>query len=105
MHFSCMSDTKGSPKVPRTISWTPEIEALAVRLATESGYFPERKNGGVSLFLADLVRTASEAGVVRDTATGYLISLDQRIDERLEHRLEQLQINIKGKVNAGRKKE
>ena len=47
----------------RTVRWSGDIDALAVKLAGESGYFPEKRNGGVSKFLTELIQR--EAGAIR----------------------------------------
>lgn len=43
----------------RTIRWSVPVDDLAVRLASENGYYPEKTNGGVSRYLSDLVRRAA----------------------------------------------
>lgn len=56
----------------RTIRWNTELDALAIEQAVANGYYPERTHGGVSRYLADLVRSAGEGSktkpVVRQKA-------------------------------------
>ena len=42
----------------RTIRWNTDLDELAIQQAVANGYYPERTNGGVSRYLADLVRSA-----------------------------------------------
>jgi hypothetical protein len=49
------SPKKRTTKVKRNIQWTTSLDAAAVSLAAELGYYPEKRNGGVSKMLADLV--------------------------------------------------
>jgi hypothetical protein len=63
----------------RTIRWDESIDALAVRIASEDGYFPEKRNGGVSRFLSDLIRkealTMKESGKVVALQNAPVVSL------------------------------
>jgi hypothetical protein len=44
----------------RTVQWGEDVDALAVSLAADRGYYPEKSKGGVSKFLADLVVKAKK---------------------------------------------
>jgi hypothetical protein len=44
----------------RTVQWGKDVDALAVALAADHGYYPEKINGGVSQLLADLVVRAKK---------------------------------------------
>jgi hypothetical protein len=46
---------KSSDSRKRNIQWDISLDDLAVQLAFELGYFPEKRNGGVSKMLSDLV--------------------------------------------------
>ena len=52
----------------KLISWTDEAEEIAVRLAFERGYYPEKKNGGVSKLILDML--LKEAEKKEDSAGG-----------------------------------
>jgi hypothetical protein len=42
------------------VQWGEDVDALAVTLAADRGYYPEKSKGGVSKFLADLVLKAKK---------------------------------------------
>ncbi len=44
----------------RTIRWDCSIDELAIHLAKNAGFYPEKQYGGVSAFLASLVEAANE---------------------------------------------
>lgn len=51
-----MNDHK---KVRRNIRWDASLDQIAVQLAAENGFYPEKKEGGVSALLAFLVEEAA----------------------------------------------
>jgi hypothetical protein len=53
--FPLMGSTKKDSMKNRTVRWPDGLHELAIQLAAELGYYPERRNGGVSKMLSDLV--------------------------------------------------
>jgi hypothetical protein len=49
----------------RTVQWGKDVDALAVTLAADRGYYPEKINGGVSQLLADLVLKANKPKICK----------------------------------------
>ena len=45
-------------KKRRDVVWTQAVDDLAIKLASEAGFYPEKVNGGVSKYLASLVLKA-----------------------------------------------
>jgi hypothetical protein len=63
---SVVMDTENiSGKRNRTIRWDKKTNKIAEDLAIEAGYYPEKKNGGVSRLLSDLV--LREAGEIKES--------------------------------------
>lgn len=54
-----MNDVNKSVRKNRTVIWDITMDELALKLAMEQGYYPEKANGGVSKFLSDLVEHAA----------------------------------------------
>ncbi len=50
-----MSVVQKLQRKQRTVIWEEKVDKIAVRLAVEGGFYPEKTNGGVSAFLSELV--------------------------------------------------
>ncbi len=68
------TEKKTSSQRNRTIRWNTDMDELAIQQAVANGYYPERTNGGVSKYLADLVRSAGEGA--KSKAVGRLKAQD-----------------------------
>jgi len=62
----------------RQVAWTDCVDDTAITLAIERGYYPERVNGGVSKFLADLVQKEADKTIRLPNAPVATSSLKQK---------------------------
>lgn len=75
MRFMCivslMEGIKKDSMKNRTVRWPDSLHELAIQLAAERGYYPERAKGGVSKMLSDLVLKEAQ----KAQAEGKVISI------------------------------